>query len=160
MEATIVLAFLFGFPLVVGALFRVNTSYLFVTILAAELIERYFRDDAELVLAPFIQSEVVLQYLGFAMLVLPVILTGVFLHGSLSKAKTFLQIIPLVLCGVVFAAFAAPILPTVIREALIENQIGSLLIDSAQLIVGTTVFLQLMALWSFNKPKHGSKKHA
>lgn len=159
MEAYIILGFLFGFPFLIGALFRVNTSHLFVSILAAEILERYFRDDAELVLSPFIKSEVLLQYLGFVMLVIPVLLTGLFMHGSLSKAKTLLHFIPLILCGVVFSAFAAPLLPEVIQAEIATVPIGQILLDSAQIIIGVTVFLQLLALWFLTKSHKEGKKH-
>ena len=158
MEATIVLIFLFGYPLLIGALFRVNTSFLFVTILAAELLERYFRDDAELVLRTVTTNEQLLAYTGFVMLIIPLLLTGIFLKGSLTRSKTILHFIPLILCGVVFAAFAAPILPVDIQNALVDHYIGALLIGYAKLIVGITVFLQLLALLFLTKAKPNRKK--
>jgi|AntRauTorcE11897_2_1112592.scaffolds.fasta_scaffold00277_26 hypothetical protein len=158
MEAYVILGFLFGFPLLIGGLFRVNTSHLFVSILAAEILERYFADEAILVLTPFISSEIVLSYVGFAMLILPVILTGIFLHGSLSRAKTLLHLVPFILSGIVFSAFAAPILPEAIQAEIASVPVGDILLDSAQFIVGVTVLLQLFALWFLTKSKKESKK--
>lgn len=153
MEAYIILGFLFGYPLVVGTLFRVSTSLLFATILAAELLERYFVYDVQLVLQSFIGSEVVLSYVGIIMLSLPVLLTGIFLKGSLSRMKVALHFIPLILCGIVFAAFAAPVLPEIIQSELATIEIGSLLLDNTNFIVGVTVFLHLLALWFLSKKK-------
>lgn len=153
MEAYIILGFLFGYPLIVGTLFRVSTSLLFATILAAELLERYFVYDVQLVLQSFIGSEVVLSYVGIIMLSLPVLLTGIFLKGSLSRMKVALHFIPLILCGIVFAAFAAPVLPEIIQSELATIEIGSLLLDNTNFIVGVTVFLHLLALWFLSKKK-------
>lgn len=158
MEAYIILGFLFGLPLLVGLLFRVNTSFLFVSILAAEILERYFRYDAELVLRTFLKNEAILAYTGLVMLVVPVLLTGVFLHGSLSRARSLMHFLPLVLCGIVFAAFAGPLLPAVIQAEVIQVPAGAILLDSAQLIVGVTVLLQLLALWFLSKPKKDKEK--
>ncbi len=158
MEAYVILAFLFGFPLLIGGLFRVNTSHLFVSILAAEILERYFADEAVLVLTPVVTSETALAYVGFAILVLPVLLTGIFLHGSLSRARTLLHLLPFLLSGVVFAAFAAPILPDVIQAEIASVEVGRILLDSAQFIVGVTVLLQLFALWFLTKSKKEGKK--
>ncbi len=144
----------------VGSLFRVNTSYLFATILAAELLERYFLYDVQLVLQPFIGSDAVLSYVGITMLTLPVLLTGIFLKGSLSKARVALHFIPLVLCGVVFAAFAGPILPEIIQTEIAKTQAGAILLDSSHLIVGVTVLLHLLALWFLTRTEKGKKKHA
>ncbi len=153
MEAYIILGFLFGYPMVVGTLFRVSTSLLFATILAAELLERYFVYDVQLVLQSFVGSEVVLSYVGIIMLSLPVLLTGIFLKGSLSRMKVALHFIPLILCGIVFAAFAAPVLPEIIQSELATIEIGSLLLDNTNFIVGVTVFLHLLALWFLSKKK-------
>lgn len=158
MEAYVILGFLFGFPLLIGGLFRVNTSHLFVSILAAEILERYFADEAVLVLTPLVSSDIILAYVGFAILVLPVVLTGIFLHGSLSRAKTLLHLLPFLLSGIVFAAFAAPILPEAIQAEIATVEIGRVLLDSAQFIVGVTVLLQLFALWFLTKSKKESKK--
>ena len=159
MEAYIIIGFLFAFPLFIGMLFRVNTTHLFVTILAAELLERYFRYEVELVLRPFIGNETVLGYTALAMLIIPLVLTGVFLHGSLSRSGIVLHFIPLILCGIVFAAFAGPVLPAAIQGALSENVLGELLLDNSQFIVGVTVLLQLFALWFLTKKhKKDSKK--
>jgi hypothetical protein len=157
-EAYIILGFLFGLPLLIGSLFRINTAYLYVSILSAELLTRYFTDDAELVLAPFVTSEVLLSYIGIVMLSIPLLLTGFFLHGSLSHGKTLLHLVPLLLCGVVFAAFAVDVLPDVVRAELADNPIGSVLMDSTQFIVGVTVLLQLVALWLFNRSKKKDDK--
>ncbi len=158
MEAYVILGFLFGFPLLIGGLFRVNTSHLFVSILAAEILERYFADEAILVLTPFISSDIALGYVGFAMLILPVVLTGIFLHGSLSRAKTLLHFVPFILSGIVFSAFAAPILPEAIKLEISSIQVGEILLDSAQFIVGVTVLLQLFTLWFLTKSKKEGKR--
>lgn len=157
MEAYIILGFLFGYPLLVGALFRVSTSLLFATILAAELLERYFVYDVQLVLQPFIRSDVALSYVGIIMLSLPVLLTGVFLKGSLSRMKVALHFIPLILCGVVFAAFAAPVLPQIVQTELTTTEVGSLLLDNTNFIVGVAVFLHLLVLWFLTRNKEAKK---
>ncbi len=158
MEAYIIIGFLFGFPLVVGTLFRVSTSFLFATILAAELLERYFVYDVQLVLQPFIGSDIALEYVGIIMLSLPVIFTGIFLKGSLSRVRVALHFIPLVLCGIVFAAFAGPILPEVIQSELMQIEVGRILLENSNFIVGVTVFLHLFALWFLTKVKDEKPK--
>lgn len=157
MEAYIILGFLLGLPLLIGVLFRVSTSFLFVTILAAELLERYFRYDVELVLRPLVGNETIISYVGFTMLVVPMLLTGIFLKGTLSLVRVTLHVIPLLLSGVVFAAFAAPVLPQIVQDNLRTLEIGQILLDNAQFIVGVTVLLQLLALWFLTKKKEAKK---
>lgn len=158
MEAYAILAFLFGLPLVIGTVFRVPTAHLFVTILAAEILERYFRTDVELALSPFVANEAVLGYVGVAMLVVPLLLTGIFLKKTATGARMILHVIPLVLSGVVFAAFAAPTLPASVQELLMTVEPGELLLNNASFIVGVTVFLQLLSLWFLTRAKSGKSK--
>lgn len=158
MEAYAILAFLFGLPLLIGTLFRVPTAHLFVTILAAEILERYFRTDVELALSPFIADERILGYVGVAMLIIPLALTGVFLKKTASGARMMLHIIPLILSGVVFAAFAAPTLPASVQDLLMSVEPGELLLTNASFIVGVTVFLQLLSLWFLTKAKDAKSK--
>lgn len=160
MIAYIMLGLMLGLPLLIGLTFRVSTSHLFLALLSGELLERYFGDDAVLALRTFIKDGRAQEYVGLAILVLPMLLTAVFLHHTLSRGKTFLHIIPLAISGIVFAAFAAEILPEALHSQLENNHYGRMLLDSTEFIIGVMIFLQLISMWLFSRSaeKHG-KKH-
>lgn len=162
MQAYILLGILLGLPLLLGLLFRVGVSNMFLAILCGDLLERYFRDDAELALRTVIRNQAVQQYVGLAILALPVILTALFLRHTLSKGKTLLHVIPLALSGIVFAAFATPLLPGGLQSQLATTPAGRTLQGSTDFIIGAVIFLQLITMWLLNRShdKHGKRgKH-
>ncbi|MDZ7744625.1 MAG: hypothetical protein U5K77_02580 [Candidatus Saccharibacteria bacterium] len=160
MSAYILLIAMLVAPLLLGVFSRVATPHLFLSLLAGELLERYFKEDAELALSTVVRNESVLQWLGFAILVIPMVLTAIFLRRTIGKNKTLLHMLPLVITGVVFAAFALPLLPESVQAQVTSTHYGNMLNDSINFIVGVMIFLQLVALWLFNRgsDKHGKKK--
>ena len=154
----IILGTTLGLPLVLGILFRVNTSFLFLGLLGGELLMRYFGDDATLVLSTFVNNKQVEAYAELAVLILPVFLTAFFLKHTLSKGKLFLHFIPFLITGIVFAAFALPVLPAAAQAEVRSLEIGNQFLSSIDFIVGIMVFLQLVALWIGNRAKP-DKKH-
>ena len=158
MQAYILLGVLLGLPLLIGLLFRVSTSHLFLALLAGDILQRYFTYDAQSAVTMVIRNQAVLQYVGLAILVLPMLLTAIFLRHTLSKGGVLLHIIPLIISGVVFAAFATTVMPGGLKSQLNTNHYGKILVDSTQIIIGAMVALQLVTLWLFNRAREG-KKH-
>lgn len=155
----IMLGLMLGLPLLLGLFFRVSTSHLFLALLSGELLQRYFGDDAVLAMRAFVKDGRIQEYVGLAILVLPMILTALFLHHTLSKGKTLLHIIPLAISGIVFAAFAAELLPNALHSQLENNHYGRMLLDSTDFVIGVMVLLQLVSMWLFSRSseKHGRK---
>lgn len=159
MVAYIILGIVLGLPLLLGIIFRVNSSYLFFSMLAGELLARYFSDDTELVTRLVTRQESVLVYSELALLLVPVILTAVFLRKTLSKGKLLLYIIPFLITGFVLAAFALPLLPEALQQEVRSVHAGQRLLEGSEAIVGAVVFIQLVTLWVMNRSHEHGKKH-
>ncbi len=153
----VVLGAVLGLPLLLGLIFRVSTSHLFFSLMAGELLARYFGEDVSILVNSFARSQNIADYAEAGVIVLPVILTAIFLRGSLSKGKVILHFIPLLITGVVFAAFILPVLPDVARDYVRSVEAGRQLLDMSSVIVGVVVLVQLIALWLLNRT-HGHKK--
>lgn len=159
MQAYILLGILLGLPFALGLIFRVGVTHLFVALLSGELLARYFTDDAQLAASTVIRNQTVQQYMGLVILILPMLLTAIFMQHTLTKSKAVLHTLPLIISGIVFAAFAAPLLPDGLRSQLSSNHYGNMLLDSARLIIGAMVLLQLVTLWLFSRPNEKHSKH-
>ncbi|MDB5163659.1 MAG: hypothetical protein JWS12_276, partial [Candidatus Saccharibacteria bacterium] len=153
MQAYILLGVLLGVPLLLGLIFRVGTAQLFLSLLAGDVLQRYFKDEALKRLTPLVHNSAILQYVGLVILVLPLVLTAVFMRHTLSKSKTLLHLLPLIITGTIFAAFAVPLLPDSLRGQLASNAAGRMLNDSTNTIIGAMVGLQLVTMWIFNRSK-------
>lgn len=158
MVGQIILGLVVGFPLLIGLLFRASMSHLFFSLMAGELLGRYFGEDLDLVISAFFPKTDLRGYGAIALLVLPMLLTAVFLKGTISKGKVVLHIIPLIVTGVIFAAFLAPILPANIQDVLASFGLGRQLLDLNKVIIGGMVALQLLALWLLNRGGESRRK--
>ena len=160
MTGNIILGVALGSPLLIGLLFRINTSFLFLSLLAGELLARYFGDDADLALRATFNNDRMAEYAELIVLVLPIVLTVVFLRNSLSKGKMVLHFIPLAVMGLVVAGFALPLLPETIKGQVEATRAGGELLRASDVIVGGVVLLQLITLWLTGRPEKGSsRKH-
>lgn len=158
MTAYIILGTVLAIPLLLGILLRVNTSHLFFSLMAGELLSRYFTDDAELVMRLAVRNASVTEYADLVVLVLPVLITALILKKSLKKNKILLHFIPLLLTGVVFAAFVLPMLPQHIQQQISSQPYGAQFMNSIEVIIGAVIFVQLVSLWLMNRvheDKHG-----
>lgn len=157
----LVLGVLLGLPLLLGLLFRVSTSHLFFSLMAGELLARYFGEEVGLVVNSITKNRLVADYAEVAVILVPLILTALFLKGSLSKGKVIFHFAPLLITGIVLAAFLLPELPVDAQAQIKTIEAGRQLLDMSSAIVGGVVFLQLISLWLLNRPhgEHGKKKH-
>lgn len=160
MQAYIILGVILGLPLLLGLIFRVNSSFLFFSILAGELLSRYFGDDVELISRIFVRNTSALAYAELILLLLPVILTAVFLSRTLSRGKLLFYLIPFLITGFVLAAFALPLLPASLEEQVRSVHAGQRILQGSDSIIGAVVLIQLVTLWVMNRShEHSGKKH-
>lgn len=142
-------------PLALGVALRVSTSHLFFSIMAGELLARYFGHDVEKQVGDTSRFPV-----GELMLVLGALfLTAFFLKGTIHKNKLIFHVIPLLITGVILAAFLLPLLPADIQANIALNPLGKQLLDLNKYIIGGVVVLQLISLWLFNKNHEKHHEH-
>lgn len=156
-----VLGAILGLPLLLGLIFRVSTSHLFFSLMAGELLGRYFGHEVGLIIETVTHNPTAATYAEVGVILLPMFLTAIFLKDSLSKGKVIFHFIPLLVTGVIMAAFLLPELPLAAQEQVKTIEAGRQLLNTSNLIVGGVVLLQLVSLWLLNRPhgEHHKKKH-
>jgi hypothetical protein len=150
MTGTILLGIILGFPLLLGLMFRVSVSHLFFSLMAGELLARYFGHD--------LASTAPGSYGELLLILTPMLLTAYLLRGTLSKGKLMLNLAPLVLTGIIFAAFILPVLPLSAQDTVRTVSLGNWLMELNRVIIGGVVVLQLVALWLLNHRTFAGKK--
>lgn len=156
----VIIAAVLAFPVALGLLFRVSAPHLFFSVMAGELLARYFGDEAESALHTMTNNTAVTEYGHLVILIIPIIATAIFLRGSLPHSKLILHLFPLAVTGLVFAAFALPLLPADVLDTIRTTELGNQLLDVNSTIIGVVVLLQLLGLWLLNSgEKKSGKKH-
>lgn len=165
MSAIIPLAIILAFPLILGLIFRVASSHIFFSLMAGELLARYFGHDLEEIVKSLTLKGNVAEYAEAFILIIPMIATSVILRGTMKKRDMALQMVPLAITGIVFAAFLLPILPESVQNFLSQEKLGSYLLELDGAIIAIVVCAQLLALWIQHglahrkKEKHEKKHH-
>lgn len=128
-------------PLVLGMAFKVGTSHVFFSLMAGELLGRYFGHDLDKALH-------VSAGLGeIAFIVVPMVATAYLLRGDLSRKRLVIHAVPLLVTGVIAAAFILPALPEALRAHVAAVPAGDALLGLHRTIVGAMIALQLGWLW-------------
>lgn len=159
MTAYLIIGAAIALPVVLGILMRVSASHLFFSVMAGELIARYFGHDAYEIIESVTHNTTIAGYAEPILLTVPVILTAVFLKGSMSRGKTLLHIIPFFVTGIVYMVFLIPILPSQTHQIIMDNQYTAKLADMDSIVIGVIVTLQLVALWALNRGGEKNGKH-
>lgn len=157
MEGEILLVSLVALPLVLGLVFRVATSHIFFSLMAGELLGRYFGHDIDANAKNISGTKMLAGYGEAILIILPLLLTAFFMKKTLSRGRSLLHIIPLAITGIICATFVLPTLPADVQKIVREVPVGDWLLDVNRMIVGAMVALQLASLWLFNR-KEKSKE--
>lgn len=138
------------FPVVVGFFMQVNSSHLFFSVMAGELLGRYFGHDLEAIThSPYSEA---------ALITAPLFLTAIFLSRSIKKRFLILHLVPFTITGVIYAIFVVPTLPDHIIELIQRSYIGNMFLHMGDLIIGTVIVVQLLALWYFHRSEKPAEK--
>lgn len=158
MTGQIILYAILAFPLILGLVLRVSTSHLFFSLMAGELLARYFGHNIDKLAESNIDNTSF--PLGeLALIIAPMLITAVILRGTIPKSRIVLHIIPLAITGIILSAFVLPILPDSLQAQIATGRVGAYLLDLNRIIIGSVVVLQLISLWLFSKMGKGHGKH-
>ena len=148
-------------PVLLGILFRVSAVYIFVSIAVGELLVRFVGDDAGLVAAGFIKGQNGPTVALVAVILIHLILTIIFMKGSVARSKLLLEIVPLVALGSMLLVFVLALLPSSIQQQIFATKPGGILKNSQDLIVAGTGIVILVCMWLTSRPHkaHHGKHH-
>lgn len=158
MNVYIILAIIAGTPLLLTLLFRVNAVLLFVGVAAGALLAQYISDDASLVLNAFFSHANADGYVKLGLLILPVVLTLLFLRKTLSATQLIFHLVPLIVTSAAFASLVVNILPGGVHHNIVTNPIGKIADSFQNILIASSAFLTLLLAWLTMGHK-GRSKH-
>lgn len=164
MTPVFVLAAIAGVPVLLGLLTRVHAAFLFLSIATGSLLVNYVGDDAAFALRMVMRGENTAMITQFALLLVPVVLTLLFMRKTMPKSKVLLNVPVLLACGLALAVLALPYFDSNAQEKIFTMQYGDVFKDAQDTIVATVASFSLLLLWltaRHKEEKHGKfgKKH-
>ena len=161
MNALILMVAVAAAPAALILLLRANAAIVFLALCAGNVLSKYLGDDVVRMFQTFSASNstLTLALVRIGLLVLPALLTIVFLNRSVSGAKHALNILPAVLTGVVMALLVVPLLPDGTKFNIYGTQVWSTVQQFQGVIVGASVLVSMVMLWSGQKGLRRGKHH-
>lgn len=148
-------------PILVLMLLRVNAALVFLSTCLGAVLLQYVGDEANQFFAMFMPS-VSVNDIKLGLVLLPVVLTTVFMIKTVKGGKLVFNLLPTIGTGLLLALLLVPLLPTAITKNVTASQTWHQVQALQALIVGVSALLCLFFLWlqrpKTSEPKHG--KHA
>lgn len=147
---------LIAVPVVLGLLLRIQSTLIFVSIIAGYTLVGFLTDDASLALNTVNARWDNKEITQIGLLLLPLVGSLIFGRGS-SKLKSgiILQALALVASGFLLAVLLQPLLPSDLQATILTTEIGHSLLQARDLVVGIAILVNCLAMWLGN----GSHRH-
>lgn len=159
----VLIGVIIGLPVLLALFLRINAVLLFLAMASGALLQRFIGDSTELALAAVVKDAPVEYISAIGLLVLPVVLTIVFLRKSAKKSQVLVQLVPLLIAGIAYGALMTPVLPSQMQLQIYQiPTFGPIFRQSQDLIVTVAVSINLLLAFHIFRykedPKH-SKHH-
>lgn len=155
MTGIVLLALLIGLPILLILLLRSNAAIIFLALCTGSVLVTYLSQDTLNVAHSIVSSngQVIDSAVKIALLLLPAILTALFMRKSASGGKALLNLLPAIVTGVLTALLVVPLLPLAAQSNVTTTSTWSQLLQYQSFVVGAGVLISLFLLWG------GRRKH-
>lgn len=152
----IIVSLLFGVPILLNVGLRVRPTYLFISIVTGYLLATYFGDSAELAFGAFVHVANPGVVIRIALLLLPVVLTWLFMRGTLRASAVPVQLVLLVANGILLVSFILPLMTHGMQQSIYSTNIGNNLRRASDVVIPAVAGLHCLFMW-IGRPRHHEK---
>ena len=158
MMPLVLVSVIIGLPILLALFLRINAVLLFLAMASGALLERFIGDSTGLALAAVVKDAPVEYISSIGLLVLPVVLTVVFLRKSAKKSQVLLQLVPLLLAGIAYGALMVPLLPSATQLQIYQiDTFGPIFRQSQNLVIAVAVTANLLLAFHIYRYKEDPK---
>jgi hypothetical protein len=157
MSPDVTLALLAGLPVLVLMLLRVNATLVFLSACLGAVLLQLVGADANDFFAMFLPA-LSGNDLKLGLLLLPVVLTTIFMIKTVQGTKLAFNLLPALGFGFLLALLIVPLLPGGESFALRGSQIWHVAQQLQSLVIGVSALICLLFLW-MQRPKNHHDKH-
>ena len=161
MNPLILMALITAVPIVLMLVLRTKAALVFMALCAGSVLAT-FASKATLDLVQTFYSNysyTAESVVLIALLVLPALLTIIFLRRTVTGPTFMINIVPTVLTGITALLLVVPLLPPGVRFSIFRTDIWGQLVQYQGVIVGAAVFMSCLQLWASSKGLKHKKRH-
>ena len=164
-SSELILAVLILLPTITLFYFRISAPIVFLSLCLGNVLMQFVSPDAHEFLALFSAHvprgvDTGSSLVKIILLLLPPILSSIFLIKTVKGNNKFINILPAIGVGALLALLLTPLLPTHLSSAVINSKAWTPLKNNQGAIVGVSSLVALAVLWvQHPKPAHEKGKH-
>ena len=161
-QSLLILVAIVGLPMVVLLVLRINATLVFLSLCLGDVLTQFVANDAGSFASLFkshthgSQLTTTPSGIKLALLLLPVVLTAVFMVHTVRGSKQFLNILPAAGVGLLGALLGVPLLGGSATQVM-QSTAWQQLVRLQDLVVGLSALFCLLVLW-LQRPKTGGSK--
>lgn len=159
MTPLILLILMFGLPLFLVTVLRINPLFLFVSIVSGYLWSLLLGDTTELVVGSLIQTSHTDVISRVGLLMVPFVLTLLFLRKTLSTSALPFYFTLLVMDSLLLVTLLLAMLTPGVQGAIYQTHLGDTLRQAHDLIIAGVAAMQLVVMYVFRPRSKHSKHH-
>jgi hypothetical protein len=161
MTPLVLFAILVLVPILVAVLLRVNAAILFMSLCVGELLVQNISSDTITIVtsASASASNLSQSTIELCLLLLPVVLTVIFMLHSVHGPKTILNILPALGFGLVTALLVEPLLSAGFQKTLQHSSAWHQVLQGQTLIITLGSLIALLFLWFQHRGNHKEHGH-
>lgn len=162
MNPLIVIGIITITPVVLILLLRSKVAVVFLSLCAGSILATFVGQTATEFMQIFIRNpnEVIESIVQLILLLLPALLSIIFMRRSANGANVVFNIFPASLTGIVMLLLVVPQLPSGLQNSIMQTNIWEQLVNYQAVLVGSAVFISMVQVWSGNRGARRKKgKH-
>ena len=168
MTPVIVLAGIILIPVILLMVLRVNAALVFLSLCLGVVLVQFVAEDAKSFMTLFAGTPATAATSAVAsgnnlvkllLLLLPVLLTAIFMIHTVKGARLVLNILPAVGVGLLGGLLVVPLLSPGLSQAIIAAPLWHQAVRAQDLIVGASALVCLLVLWLQRPKTGGDGKH-
>lgn len=135
---------------------RTNSAVVFFSVCAGSVLATQLGSDASLLSSTVVKDGDLNKSIAYvALIVLPALLSAIFLRSSISSSKSVFNVVPSIAVGALLALLVIPQLPPGINEQLLDSSAWAKLQDYQPIILVGGMISSVFMLYVTHS--HGSK---
>lgn len=139
---------------------RTNSGVVFFSVCAGSVLATQLGDEASLISSTVIKDgDLNKSIVSVALIILPAILSAIFMRGSVGTGKFIFNLLPSIAVGGLLALLVVPLLPASTSSQILTSDAWSKLQHYQPIILVVGVISSIVLLWFTQKSGKKDKKH-
>ncbi len=143
-------------PVALIMLLRVNAALVFLSLCLGDVLIQFVAKDTNDFMGAFTGHYGNADFVKLGLLVLPAVLTTVFMIRTVKGSRLLINLLPAVGVGLLGTLLVVPLLPPGTAANIVNSAIWQQIRRAEDLIVGSSALICLLSLWLM-RPKTGGK---